>query len=546
MKEKDINFEDKLWKAADKLKEESLVDYADRLGELYTKEHDLSYRKIKGQYFTPKQVSIFMASLFIIKKDKISILDPGGGIGILTAAICERLLCDDKRRILNIDVYENDPRVLPFLALTLRACKSELENKGHSVEYRMHDKDFILQNKEKMWKSDLFNNMTENKYDFIISNPPYFKLNKNSPHARIMADMVNGQPNIYPFFMALSSEMLKPGGEMVFITPRSFCSGLYYKRFIGWFLEKNIISYIHVFRSRKEIFDKDEVLQENIIIKAKKALEREKVMTVTISSSRNKSLSEIRRIKAKYSDVIYRRNKEAFIRIPTSKTDLKVLKVFDSWQKTFSESGLEISTGPVVPFRAKQFLVHKLMDSCESVPLLWMHNLKDMTVIWPVNKIKKALSIQKRKATIPLLLPVKNYVLLKRFSSKEQKRRIYSAALLESEFPYELIGFENHLNYIHRHGSKLSINEVLGITSFLNTKLMDNYFRSLNGNTQVNATDIRHMPFPDIKKIIEIGKTIDGNRHNSYGHYLDMKVADILKIDRKLITELFKGDNEDG
>ena len=68
--------------------------------------------------------------------------------------------------------------------------------------------------------------------------------------------------------MAVAANMLKPKGEMVFITPRSFCSGLYYKKFREWLLNNVQITNIHIFESRKDVFDKDKVLQENIIIKA--------------------------------------------------------------------------------------------------------------------------------------------------------------------------------------------------------------------------------------------------------------------------------------
>jgi adenine-specific DNA-methyltransferase len=529
-------------KFEEKSPSQSLVEYADRLADIYTKKYDLIQRKIKGQFFTPKQVSLFMADLLFIKKDRIRLLDPGAGIGILTAAFCERILDFKKKIKLSIDVYENDPNILNYLKSTLQTCKYELEKKGHSVEYKIYEDDFILSNKDSLEKSNLFVDSKENKYDYVISNPPYYKLNRNSPQAIVMTELINGQTNIYPLFMALASQKIKPDGEMVFITPRSFCSGLYYKRFIKWFLDKMFITNIHIFHSRKEIFDKDKILQENIIIKAKRQKEAKEGTSITISSSKNKSLAEIKKIKANYSDIISRGKREIFIRIPTSKTDLEVLKIVDSWQKTFNESGLEISTGPIVPFRAEQYLIPEIRDLSESAPLLWMHNLKDTKAIWPLDKKKKAPAIRKCEETMPLLLPVKNYVLVKRFSSKEQKRRLYAAAFLETEFPYDSIGFENHINYIHKPKSKLSVYETLGITSILNTKLIDNYFRSLNGNTQVNATDIRHMPFPEIDKVKEIGKTISETRDYNNGIGLDMIIADILGLNKMIIKKLYRGD----
>ena len=256
-------------KITKRAEQEGLVEYAERLSELYARTYNAKIRKLNGKFFTPKQVSTYMASLFEIPHNTIRLLDPGAGTGVLTAAFCERLLDNDKIVNLTIDAFENDSDLLPLLKKVLDSCKLELEGRGHGVEYNINEQDFILHNVEYFKKSDSRRgNKKHVLYDFVISNPPYYKLNKDSPQSVAMKELVSGQPNIYAFFMALSASMVKPKGEMVFITPRSFCSGLYYKKFREWFLSNVQISNIHIFESRKEIFDKDEVLQENIIIKA--------------------------------------------------------------------------------------------------------------------------------------------------------------------------------------------------------------------------------------------------------------------------------------
>ena len=93
----------------EKVKQEELVQYAESLSDLYARTYDAKVRKLKGQFFTPKQVSTYMASLFEIHHDTIRLLDAGAGTGILTAAFCERLLCNSRIIELTIDAYENDP-----------------------------------------------------------------------------------------------------------------------------------------------------------------------------------------------------------------------------------------------------------------------------------------------------------------------------------------------------------------------------------------------------------------------------------------------------
>lgn len=533
-------------KIQERAKQEGLVEYAERLSEFYARTYDTKTRKLKGQFFTPKKVSIFMANLFEMHKNKIRLLDPGAGTGVLTAAFCERLLTNDKIVNLAIDAYENDPNLLPLLKMALESCKIELEKAGHNVEYSIYERDFILHNEVYFKKSDLFW-ITRKRilYDFVISNPPYHKLNKDSPQSTVMMELISGQPNVYALFMALSASMLKPDEEMVFITPRSFCSGLYYKKFREWFLSNVKIANIHIFESRKEIFDRDEVLQENIIIKAKKSGKSNHGKLI-ISISKNKNFKKLRKIKVQTADVICYKNGEIFIRIPTSPLDVDVLHVVDTWPNTLKDLGLEISTGPVVPFRAEQYLLPELTKKPKSALLLWMHNMQDMRVVWRLQKNKKASAIQVCDKTTSLLLPVKNYVLVKRFSSKEQKRRLYAAVLLESEFPYKIVGIENHVNYIHRPSGNLSLYEAFGIAAILNTTVIDNFFRSLNGNTQVNATDIRSLPFPVIEDIRIIGKIVYESQSYRNGFILDNIVAKVLRINDKIIKKLNKGETNDG
>jgi adenine-specific DNA-methyltransferase len=519
-----------LMKIPERCKEEGLAAYAQRLSELYSRSYGTEIRKHRGQFFTPEKVSTFMVGLFETPHKTIRLLDPGAGVGILSAAFCERLLKDRKTEKLTIDAYENDKNLLPLLKMVLESCKSELENNGLDVEYNIFEQDYILQNKRCFTKSDLMWNCEKPiSYDFIISNPPYYKIDINAPQAIVMNELISGQPNIYALFMALSASMLQTEGEMVFITPRSFCSGLYYKKFRQWFLKNAQITNIHIFESRKEVFDHDEVLQENIIIKAKKLKISEKHNKIIISESKNKHFDKISKLEVQSEDVIFRKNGDIFIRIPTSHLDIEILHFIDSWPNTLKELGLEISTGPVVSFRAEEYLLPELTEIPASIPLLWMHNIKNMSIV-SLSKEKKASAIQVSRETKHLLLPVKNYVLVKRFSSKEQKRRLYASVLLESEFPFKNVGIENHVNYIHKPGGFLSVFEAFGIASLLNTTIIDKFFRSLNGNTQVNATDIRSLPLPDIENIRKIGKAVYESGSYKNGIDLDGIIEGVLEL----------------
>ncbi len=116
----------------------------------------------------------------------------------------------------------------------------------------------------------LFDAAAPEPFHLAILNPPYFKLRKDSPHARTMAHIVHGQPNIYALFMAHAADLLRDEGELVAITPRSYFSGLYFKKFRKWFFDRMTIRHIHTFAARDDVFRDDTVLQENVILKARK------------------------------------------------------------------------------------------------------------------------------------------------------------------------------------------------------------------------------------------------------------------------------------
>ena len=246
-------------------------------------------------------------------------------------------------------------------------------------------------------------------------------------------------------------------------------------------------------------------------------------------------------IAVEYADVIHDCRGESFIRIPTSPSDIEVIHTVDSWRCNLRSLDLEISTGPVVPFRVERYLLEDVNAAASAVPLLWMHNLVDMKVVWPSEKNGKPKAILDNKETEYLLVPVKNYVLLKRFSSKEQKRRLYASVLSATDFQYDKVGLENHLNYIYRPGGSLTLSEVTGLAAILNTTLIDSYFRTLSGNTQVNATEIRELPLPNWETIIEIGRNAQRSPTQVGKINVDSIVSGALALGMRTATKSFGG-----
>jgi adenine-specific DNA-methyltransferase len=345
----------------------------------------------------------------------------------------------------------------------------------------------------------------------IISNPPYFKIPKEGPHAQAAITVVHGQPNIYGLFMAVGAALLRQGGEFVFITPRSFASGPYFQQFRQQFFQMIRPQQVHVFGSRREAFSRDEVLQENVILRgvredgwSRRGGDHEMVISTTAGVG---DLSApVRRVE-RLAAILDLESKDKVLRLPVSSEDDEAIKLVDSWQGSLQAYGMNISTGPVVPIRAREFLDDVGEHPRTHAPLLWMQHVHALRVTWP-NGCRKAQYIKDEPTSRPLLVPNRNYVLMRRFSAKEEHRRLTAAPFLAKHFKGHWVGLENHLNYIHRPGGTLTEEETWGLAALLSSALLDTYFRISNGNTQVSATELRAMPLPDLDIIRALGREV--------------------------------------
>ena len=103
----------------------------------------------------------------------------------------------------------------------------------------------------------------------------------------------------------------------------------------------------------------------------------------------------------------------------------------------------------------------------------------------------------------------KKYLFVKRFTAKEEPRRLQCGVYLAKEFPqYKKISTQNKINFIDGIMTDMSECLVYGLYVLFNSTIYDKYYRILNGSTQVNSTEINAMPVPDLDIIQEMGRKI--------------------------------------
>lgn len=480
---------------------ESPLEFALEQQRLFDAASTFEERRAQGHFGTPLAIARFMATLAgaMPTEGPLKVLDPGAGVGILSAAVCEYVGGEQEERRVSIELWESNPHLVPFIEKTMAVCRRFLLDRGHSLDFLIHNDDFIMAH----GRRSLFAEGPCPRFHLAILNPPYYKLRKESPHARAMEHVVHGQPNIYCLFLALAAELLLPEGRLVAITPRSYFSGPYFKRFRKWFFDRMSARQIHLFDSRTDAFREGDVLQENVVLMAERDGARQ---TVVLSSSAGRDLADIRRCVLPYDRVVSNSAGDHVVRISTDVVEQDLIAILDGFPNRLCSFGCDVSTGPVVTFRATEFLRHERSPS--TAPLLWMHNVRPFRTVFQ-DKAGKPSHIAVSETSRRLLLPARRYVLLKRFTAKEEKRRLVAGIVEAGDSYADRLGLENHLNYVWRRSSELSRLEALGLAAYFNSSFVDRYFRAVSGNTQVNAAELRSLPLPELEAIIRIGESVE-------------------------------------
>ena len=486
--------------------------YADRVGAWYVRQRSDQQRKDHGLFLTPVPAADFMAERITAEGRKVRILDPAAGAGILCCAAVEALVSrHPKPQVVDLVGYEVDRDLITPLQAVLDHL-ADWCRRRHQVTVAAHVKatDFIMANAKTLRPRGLFPGPAETeRFDVVIANPPYFKIGKDDPRAAAVSEVVHGQPNIYALFMAVSASLLRQLGDFVFITPRSFASGPYFQRFRAVFFDMIRLTRVHVLGSRRDAFRRDAVLQENVIIAGIRQGHwhgSHGAGRLAISSSPGvdeMGQSSAREVAA--GQVLDLGSRDKVLRLPICDEDEEALALVDSWPSSLADLGLNISTGPVVPFRATKFIAGTGEVPESHVPFLWMNHVRAMEATWPLDRHKPEYIARTAKA---LLVPNRNYVLMRRFSAKEEARRLTAAPFIAADFVVPEIGLENHLNYVHRPGGQLTVDEAWGLAALYNSHLLDTWFRAVNGNTQVSATELRAMRLPAHETIVALGQRI--------------------------------------
>jgi adenine-specific DNA-methyltransferase len=465
-----------------KTKEERLlIESVDRARLEISPTLDPKRRSKLGQFMTPGQTAAFMASMFQNMPRNVRLLDAGAGMGALTAAfVSEACRRDERPASIAVTAYEIDPQMADILDGTMQACAVRCIKAGIAFSCDVIRDDYILRSAEPLLADRA-------SFSSAILNPPYGKINVSSEWRHALRSLGIETVNLYTAFVAVALSQLDDGGELVAITPRSFCNGSYYESFRRQMLDRSSLLAMHVFESRRTTFKDDDVLQENVIFHVHKGAPQSDVALSTDAAPARS---------VPFTEIVRPMDRHAFIRLPVDGDGLAAR--LQALPCSLADLGIKVSTGRVVDFRAADHL--RKMPGVDTVPLIYPTHFYNGGIRWPLPEFKKYNALADNSNTASLMVPAGVYVLTKRFSAKEEKRRLIAAI-----YDGEKVGFENHLNYFHENGKGLPMDLARGLSAFLNSEAVDQYFRIFSGHTQVNATDIRSLHFPTRAQLVALG-----------------------------------------
>lgn len=443
-----------------------------------------------------------MAKLSRPNRHNVRLLDPGAGVGALTAAwvseMCQRI---DRPARIEATAFEIDDRLHEALTATLVECAALCEKAGIAFSWTIRPDDFIAAGVDALEGG--FFSAGQPAFDVAILNPPYKKFRADSSPRSLLRRIGVDTSNLYAAFLSLTASLLSEGGEMIAITPRSFCNGPYFRQLRRQLLGTTSLDHIHVFKSRSAAFKEDRVLQENIVFRLVRQATQQPFVTLVESEAPGAPDATTRSVS--FAEIVRSDDPEQFIHLAPSVSGQRLSAASQRLPCALADLGLTVSTGRVVDFRVRSCL--RADPAVDTAPLIYPTHFATGAIVWPKVNTRKPNAIVRCPVTEQLMVPAGFYTLVKRFSSKEERRRITAAVLDPTELSGPVYGFENHLNYFHRDGLPLDEGIARGLAAYLNSTAVDQYFRHFNGHTQVNATDLRSLRYPTKAALVALGET---------------------------------------
>jgi adenine-specific DNA-methyltransferase len=333
-------------------------------------------------------------------------------------------------------------------------------------------------------------------FDFVVGNPPYRKVSPLSPVLReVFADSLYGHPNAYGMFLHAGVEMLRPGGRLGFIVPRSMLSGLYFQNLRRFLEQRTCLEELAVLAERKNVFP--QVLQGTMIVVCRRRADDEPpVANRTLRTTVIRSTAEFGNggppyVTARTDQVTRRMNGTTIWFVSDRERTYALLDKIIGRHPLLGgpDVACPARTGPIVWNRVKPHL--RPWGGDGTLPLVWATDVGRFHFALATAGKNRPAYLEEAPQVRDLAMMGAS-LLVQRVTADEQAHRIVAGrAALPVRQRYFV---ENHLNVLQpKPGARVDLHFLLGI---LSSNVVEFLFRSMNGNTQVSASELNLLPIP--------------------------------------------------
>ncbi len=462
-----------------------------------------------GRLFTKKDTACLMADMLEISPEKTAytLLDPGAGTGILSAAAVEAIAQRSSSvKQIFLTCYETDPAFLSQLYDNLerirKICRHDYNIKLYTTVY---EENYIVDSK-KHYTVTYFDT-AEEKYDIIICNPPTEYYAKDSEEARSAGGVTQVKIGAQFLFARMAQRHLEDGGQLVIMLPTTYATASQLTALRKEMASELAIHKIHLFIGKQKNAKRAIPLKKNIIISYVKG---EKPEELSISTSQDNGKNVTALPKLPYGFVVDKDN--GMLTLPKSVEDTNIVRHFQKFTETLSTLGLKMSTGLIIDSKCEGLLFTEPNKS--TVPLIRPAAIKNGGIEFP-QPIKR----QYIAPVSPSLMQRnKNMLIIKRIPAKSDERFVNSAVYLASLLPsYQYISTHNKINFIDTKdkNSEIGPRLLFGLYALLNSTIYDRYISIISKSKQINSKEMKNLPLPPRNLIESLGLRIMSVRQTS-------------------------------
>ena len=324
-------------------------------------------------------------------------------------------------------------------------------------------------------------------FDLVIGNPPYGRVKLTPDQRQRYKRGLYGHANLYGVFTDLALRFTRSGGHIAYVTPTSFLAGEYFKalrRLLGESAPPAAIDFIS---ERKGVFD--DVLQETLLAVYRRGGDPAAGLVNFITPRDGDDMS----VTAAGSFALPRDPTAPWL-VPREPRQAELVERMVKMPHRLRDYGYTVSTGPLVWNRLKEQLRDR--PGKDRYPLIWGEAVTpDGRFVFRAEKRnhKPYFCVRSRDKWLMTHEPC---VLLQRTTAKEQRRRLIAAELPAAFVEkHGAVVVENHLNMIRPVTNKPVVS-IAVLTSLLNSEVLDQAFRCINGSVAVSAFELEALPLP--------------------------------------------------